>query len=85
MLGLGVSKGSIFNFNKEAFLKLEIFEAGAREQLLNSPFNHADETGINLNGKRIWLHTLSSAYVTLYHVDEKRGKEAMDRMGILEF
>lgn len=85
LLNFGISKGTIFNFNKEAFLKLEIFEAWAREKLLSSPFNHADETGINLKGKRIWLHTLSSAHVTLYHVDEKRGKEAMDRMGILPY
>lgn len=84
-LGLGISKASVFNFNKEAFLKLEMFEAWARVELLHSPFNHADETGININGKRIWLHTLSSAYVTLYHPDEKRGTEAMDRMGILQF
>jgi transposase len=80
---LAISKGSISNFNQEAFEKLEYFEQWAKEQLLQSPFNHADETGINLNGKRIWLHNLSNDKVTLYHADEKRGTEAMDRMGIL--
>ncbi len=84
-LKLAISKGSISNFNREAFEKLEYFEAWAKEQLLRSPFNHADETGINLNGDRIWLHNLSNNKVTLYHADEKRGTEAMDRMGILPF
>lgn len=84
-LKLAISKGSISNFNREAFEKLEYFEAWAKEQLLRSPFNHADETGINLNGERIWLHNLSNEKVTLYHADEKRGTEAMDRMGILPF
>jgi transposase len=53
--------------------------------LLASPLNHADETGINVGGKKPWLHTLSNNKVTLYHPDEKRGKEAMDRMGVLPF
>lgn len=82
-VGLPLSKGSVFNFNKDAFKRLESFEEWAKHQLLFSPFNHADETGINLKGKKIWLHNLSNNYVTLYHADEKRGSEAMDRMGIL--
>lgn len=84
-LKLAISKGSISNFNREAFEKLEYFEAWAKEQLLCSPFNHADETGINLGGTRIWLHNLSNDKVTLYHADEERGSEAMKRMGILPF
>jgi len=82
-IGLPVSKGSISNFNKEAFEKLVYFEAWVKRQLLNSKINHADETGINVNGKKIWLHCLSNDRVTLYHPDEKRGKVAMDNMGVL--
>jgi transposase len=41
-LKLAISKGSISNFNREAFEKLENFETWAKEQLLKSPFNHAD-------------------------------------------
>jgi len=50
---------------------------------LSSQLIHADETGINLNGKGIWLHNLSHDKITLYHADERRGKEGMDRMGVL--
>ncbi len=82
-MGLPLSKGSISNFNKETAAQLDLFEKWARQELLNSPFNHADETGININGKKAWLHNLSNALVTLYHPDVKRGKEGMDRMGIL--
>ena len=84
-IGLTISKGSISNFNEDAFKRLEPFEAWAREKLLKSPLNHADETGINIGGKKVWLHNLSNGQVTLYHADEKRGKEAMDRMGVLLF
>jgi transposase len=82
-MGLPLSKGSIANFNQEAFERLAPFEAWAREALLASRLNHADETGINIGGEKAWLHNLSSEKVTLYHADEKRGKEAMDRMGVL--
>ena len=33
--------------------------------------------------KRVWLHSVSNEKVTLFHPDEKRGQEAMDRMGVL--
>lgn len=81
--GLPLSHGSIVNFNREAYEKLEEFENWAKEELIKAELNHADETSINVNGKKIWLHNLSNDKVTLYHADEKRGKEAMDRMGIL--
>lgn len=84
-VGLPISKGSISNFNQEAYDLLEPFEAWARCGLMSSQLNHADETGINLNSKGIWLHNLSNDKITLYHADEKRGKEGMDRMGLLPF
>lgn len=84
-IGLALSKGSISNFNEDAYERLESFETWARKKLLESPLNHADETGINIGGKKVWLHNLSNGQVTLYHADEKRGKDAMDRMGVLPF
>ncbi|MDR1575591.1 MAG: transposase, partial [Treponema sp.] len=44
---------------------------------------NCDETGINIGGKRVWLHNVSSESYTLYFPHEKRGKEAMDAMGTL--
>ena len=81
--GIPISKGSIANFNVEASRKLDCFMDWARKQLANSPVNHADETGINIGGEKAWLHCLSNQKVTLFHADHKRGKEAMDRMGVL--
>lgn len=82
-MGLPLSKGSVLNWNQEAYERLAMFEVWAKQQLLVSPLNHADETGINVGGTKIWLHNLSNEKVTLYHPDEKRGTEAMDRMGVL--
>lgn len=78
-----VSEGSIFNFNKEAYQLLDDFENRAKSKLVESDLAHADETGINIGGKRHWLHGLSDDLWTLYYPHERRGTEAMDEMGIL--
>lgn len=80
-----VSVGSVFNFNKEAFARLEPFEQWAKTELAKSMLMHADETGINIGGKRHWLHCASNASMTWFHPHTKRGTEAMDEMGILPF
>jgi len=82
-LGLPLSKGSISNWNVLAYQKLQSFEEWARRSLIASLCNNADETGINVGGKRVWLHSVSNEKVTLFHPDEKRGQAAMDRMGVL--
>lgn len=83
--GLSISEGSVNNFNILAAKKLEDlgFEAWARTQLITSPLLHGDETGSNLNGKLCWIHCLCNDKLTLFHFDKKRGKPAMDRMGVL--
>jgi len=46
---------------------------------------HADETGINIGGKRHWLHCASNTSLTWFYPHTKRGTEAMDEIGILPF
>jgi transposase len=84
-LGLTLSKGSVANFNEAAAKKLNWFESWAKRELIRSPVINGDETGINVDGKGHWLHCLSGNRVTLFHVDTKRGQEAMERMGILPY
>ena len=80
-----VSAGSVFNFNKEAYKRLESFEQWAKTKLAKSMLMHADETGVNIGGKRHWLHCASSASMTWFYPHARRGTEAMDEMGILPF
>lgn len=78
-----ISVGSLFNFNQEAYDLLESFDALAKQRLRESMLIHADETGINVNGKRIWLHNASNSQWTYFYPHIKRGSEAMDEIGIL--
>ncbi len=82
-LNISISQGSIYNFNLEAFRKLELFEKLLKLQLVRSDFLHVDETGINIGGKGHWLHCVSNAFWTCYYPHSRRGTEAMDQMGIL--
>jgi transposase len=82
-LGIPVSVGSIFNFNKEAFGLLEGFDNLVREKLNKSSLVHADETGINVKGKRFWLHCASNNLWTYFFPHQKRGSDAMNEIGIL--
>ncbi|MCP4670711.1 MAG: IS66 family transposase [Desulfobacula sp.] len=82
-MSLSLSVGSVFNFNKEAYEALNCFEEIAKKELINSSQINVDETGININGKRIWLHTACNNKWTHFCPHKKRGSEAMEEIGIL--
>jgi transposase len=82
-LQIPISSGTICNFNQDAAKQLVPFETWLTGTLSKSPVLHADETGINVNGKRHWLHCNSNHLLTYYYPHAKRGKEAMDEMGVL--
>lgn len=82
-LGMPVSEGSIYHFNKQAYEQLLGFEAISKEKLVASPCVHADETGININGKGHWLHSACNDQWTHFFPHAKRGTEAMNVIHIL--
>ncbi|MGD8619846.1 MAG: IS66 family transposase [Gammaproteobacteria bacterium] len=84
-LHIPVSAGSVFNFNTEAYDRLECFEQWVKTQLAQSELMHGDETGINIDGKRHWLHCASNTSLTWFYPHARRGTDAMDEMGILPF
>lgn len=82
-MNIPLSAGSLFNFNKQAYESLDGFEQWAKNQLIQCALVHADETGINMNGKGHWLHCASNASLTFFYPHKKRGTEAMEEMGVL--
>lgn len=82
-IGIPVSAGTIHNFNQDAFDRLEDFETWVKNQLKASELIHCDETGINIGGKRRWLHSTSNDRFSYFYPHEKRGCDALDEMGIL--
>jgi len=83
LLHIPLSEGSLYNFNCQAYDQLAEFEGIVKQQLIHASCAHADETGININGKRQWLHSVSNPQWTHFYPHEKRGTEAMNAIGIL--
>lgn len=85
-LDIPLSAGSVFNFNEQAGA---LVKSTGAEQVIKQALHtthqalHVDETGINIGGKRRWLHGASTTRWTYFYPHEKRGKIAMDDADIL--
>jgi transposase len=83
ILGLEISDGLIKSCVSNCAERLESSIEQIKEQLLSSPVAHADETGIRCEKKTSWVHGFSTSQHTLFSFHRKRGKEAMDEIGML--
>ena len=83
LFGVNISQGTIVTRAKEAYELLETTEALIKDEIINSPVAHADETGSRVAGSNYWLHSVGTKTATVYSIHNKRGKEAMDEMAIL--
>ena len=59
------------------------WETAAIERLLAAPVLHADETGLRIERKTHWLHSVSAGHLTLKRVHRKRGAEAIDDLDLI--
>ena len=78
-----LSVGTLANIIKRGGAKAGETMEPVREALVGAAVAHADETGCRVKGKRHWLHVFSTAKLTSYHIDAKRGYEGMNRPGWL--
>jgi transposase len=78
-----LSAGTVYNCNEDVYERLDTFETLVKEKLIGSPLIHVDETGINKDGQRFWLHSTSNECWTLFYPHAKRGSEAINDMGII--
>lgn len=83
MFGCHISKGTLKNWRTEAYTGLVDAERQIKEQLQEASVVHADETGIFCENLLQWVHLASTEDYTHYGIDKKRGKEAMDAIGII--
>ncbi len=67
----------------EGAQRLDDFLLEVKELLKDSNVVHADETGLRVESSPHWTHALSTDNLTLYDLNKKRGKDAMDDLGVL--
>jgi len=83
LFGIDISQATVISSGEEAYKNLEPTEKRIKEDVIGSEVAGFDETGMRVAGKNYWLHTASTDTCTVYSIHPKRGKEAMDAMGIL--
>lgn len=84
LYGHRISQGSISNFNAALFENLAPFEEQLKKSFINTvAVMHSDETGCMVDKALQWMHVYSDSSKTLLKGHTKRGREAMDSIGIL--
>jgi transposase len=83
LFGCSVSEATLYTAGQWCYGALEPVEAQTKTALLAEAVLNNDESGLNLAGENWWLHVTSSPSLTYYSVQPKRGKVALNAMGIL--
>ena len=78
-----LSVATLQKANKTCYEALQTTQERIKEMLLHSRVVHFDETGYSVNKTRHWLHVASTCDLTYYFPHPKRGRKAMDELGIL--
>jgi transposase len=84
LLGPAMSVGTLQGLVERCANQLEPVEQQIKAALCQADVLHQDETGLYVAGQRHWMHVSSTEQLTHYAVHAKRGKEALDTIGILE-
>ncbi len=63
--------------------RLAEVEAAIKQGVTAAEVAHFDETGARVGGKQCWLHVASTPRLTFYATHPKRGRAAMDALGVL--
>jgi transposase len=82
--GINLSWGTLDNIRRRGAQKLAGFYEALNHTLRGCSFLHLDETGTYVGGKNAWAHVTSNDFLSYYHIDIKRGQEALKNIGILD-
>jgi len=83
LFGVPLSSGTVAGLTARAAGRLGGFLEHARERIAASDVAGFDETGFRVQGRLHWVHCARTAKYTLLMVHPKRGRQAMEAMGIL--
>jgi transposase len=83
LFGHQLSQGTLFDINRACYDILKPVEEAIKQQLIASPVDCFDETGMRIEGKRKWCHVVSAKKLTYYAAHSHRGSKANEDMGIL--
>jgi transposase len=83
LTGAHVSTGWVCSTLTRAAAMLGEVEAIIKTLITLATIGHFDETSLNVNGAKWWLHVASTPTLTAFHLDPSRGRAAVDEFAIL--
>jgi transposase len=83
LFGCALSAGTLSTAVRQCAAGLIETELKIKRSLRRSSVIHADETGLRVEGRLHYVHVASTARLTHYGADARRGKSAIDDIGIL--
>jgi transposase len=82
-LGASPAPGTIALWLQEASAQVAEPVAQIKAGLRQANVLHCDETGLYVDGQRVWLHVAATPHLTCYEPHPKRGRQGTDALGIL--
>jgi len=83
LVGQPVSQGTLLTATRTCSARVFKTEPATKQALQQAEVVHVDETGLYENGRRIWLHSVSTPDLTYYFPHDKRGHVAMQAADVL--
>ena len=83
MIGTVIAEVTMLKFILRLHFALADWESLAIKKLMAQLAMHVDETSLRVDKKNNWIHVYSAGDITLKFLHEKRGKEAIDDIGII--
>ena len=83
LFGIPLSSGTVAALTARAAGRLDGFLAQVRQGITASDVAGFDETGFRVAGRLAWVHCARTGKYTLLMVHPRRGRQAMEAMGVL--
>lgn len=83
LFGCSLSEGTLATVLSTAAARLAPVQEAIRAALTTAAVAQFDETGVRLGARTQWLHQAGTERLTFYAVHPKRGKAALEAIGIL--
>ncbi len=83
LVGASPAAGTIALWLQEAAEAVAEPVAQIKTRLRQSGVVHCDETGLYINGQRVWLHVAATPKLTCYEAYPQRGQQGINALGIL--
>ena len=83
LIGQALSEATILKYVMQLHHALAAWEQSAIDELLALPAMHVDETSLRVDKTNHWIHVYASGEITLKFLHPKRGREAIDALGVI--